>query len=163
MIIISTRLAKALGLSVQENYISQIQFCSVLQLSSFQLPFPDAWYRNSTQSWFLPSKLLGWSLPQNLQHKKRHLKFRVNVALFLGDQSQHCPESLVEKTNKQNVSHVVVTRVPSTHFHCPSIPSSDSPIHNSLVLPNKPLMKVYERRHTILLTHKLTLSCVLLY
>lgn len=49
------------------------------------------------------------------------------------------------------VSYVCVSGVPSTHFHCPSTPSSVRPIQTSLSLLYKPLMKVCEGKET----HKL--------
>ncbi|TNN35694.1 hypothetical protein EYF80_054145 [Liparis tanakae] len=50
--------------------------CAMVQISSFQLPFPVLLCQNSTQSWFLPSKLLGWSLPQYLQDNGENSMFK---------------------------------------------------------------------------------------
>lgn len=47
---------------------------------------------------------------------------------------------------KKSNPHVVVSGVPSTHFHRPSDLSSVSPIHTSLSLPNKLLMKFCQRK-----------------
>lgn len=38
-----------------DHYSSQIQYCSRLQFSSFQSPFPVFRCQNSTQSWLRPS------------------------------------------------------------------------------------------------------------
>ena len=127
--------AKALVHSAQDNYISQIQFCSTLQFSSFQYPIPVARCQNSTQSWFLPSKLLGWPLPQKLQVHNRHPKWEKMLL-----------DPLLNKVwTKFLVSYVVVSGDPSTHFQCPSTPSSVNPIQTSLSLEYTLLMKIYWR------------------
>jgi len=76
--------AKTSLLFAQESYLSQIQFCSMVQLSSFQSPFPLERCQNSTQSWFLPWWLLGWPLAQNLKRKAQKSWSEKNTVHFFG-------------------------------------------------------------------------------
>lgn len=65
------------------------------------------------------------------------IEMRINTDLSCGKQSQHCPG---------RVSYAVTSGVPSTHFQCPSTPSSVNPIQTSLSVVYKLLTKFYERR-----------------
>lgn len=75
-------------------------------------------------------------------------KIFIYVYLFPLDMRRMSCRLWIKYRVRSTVSYVWFRGVPSTHFHCPSTPPSFRPIHASLSLLYKPLMKFYQKRRS---------------